>query len=287
MPRTYRDLGLRRGDSDAAQRWGGRKQALGEITPVAELQADLRSIGLLGSKPDGGFGGETETAVEAFQAAVVHGARSIDGTGAIAPVAAAPLPQDGIVDSATADIVSGLVDAGRRLTGWLVRLDSGAMAATALSDGFDRIANPSVGAADIVVDVDFASALRRLDQSARGLQVRLIVTQALRLVGDAVSGAIVPPAKKSQHLIGHAVDLNIADGDVLNNSRLYAAKKWTANAKQFADGAVAGGLRWNAKFSPVDPVHFDLQVDPNAPLWQAKYVLNQAMVALKHPIAAA
>src|SRR5262249_35550977 len=66
-----------------------------------------------------------------------------------------------------------------------------------------------------------------------------------------------------------------------------ALKKWTAKAKQFAESAVTGGLRWGAKVRQVDPVHFDLQVDTASPLWQAKYVLNQAMVALKHPIAAA
>jgi hypothetical protein len=99
-----------------------------------------------------------------------------------------------------------------------------------------------------------------------------------------VSGAVVTPVKKSQHLIGHALDCNMVDGKDWNSSATFKKKKETASAKALVKSMKGAGYRWGGDFTPLDTPHFDLKLDSNKFDYQAKFFLNQRMVSLSQQI---
>ncbi len=284
MAVSYAGLTLRHGDHDLKRRFGGAMRRDVQGNPVADLQRDLAQVGLSVGTPDGAFGGGTQRILAVLQAALRLGAQLQGPTGerrAEEPLAAR---QDGVLDAVTTAALGRLIDAGAVLTGWLLRQPVAALAATRTGAGFDRLPHPDVAKGELVLDAAFLPDLRALDGAAAARGLIILVNQVFRRQGDAVSGAIVPPSTRSQHLIGHALDLNLMDGRVVNNSALQIAGKWTPAAKDFAAHAMGLGLRWGAKFSPTDPVHFDRRVDAGAALWDAKFLLNQQQLRAKQPI---
>ena len=109
------------------------------------------------------------------------------------------------------------------------------------------------------------------------------VNQAFRVAG-AVGGAVVTPATKSQHLIGHAIDCNIQDGAVLVSSNTFAGHHETPAAKAFVRAAKAAGLRWGGDFTPVDYVHFDDLVPPDGDEFAMRYFFNQRTISKRQPV---
>jgi len=91
-----------------------------------------------------------------------------------------------------------------------------------------------------------------------------------------VPGAIVSPAKMSNHLIGHAIDCNIIDknGTLWNSGLL---KNPTGEVKEFINKVISKGIRWGGFFTPdkngkTDPVHFDDGMNIHDPIhWQEIY----------------
>ena len=51
--------------------------------------------------------------------------------------------------------------------------------------------------------------MQQMQTIAKSSQVTVYVTQAFRKDGVPVDGAIVPPASHSNHLVGHAIDMNL------------------------------------------------------------------------------
>lgn len=283
MPRAYLGFSLRKGDHDLKRRFGGQKLEGVQGDPVAALQTDLAAVGLSAGKADGAFGDTTRSRLALLQAALRHGARVL-AKGKARDEAPLAVRHDGVLDEPTAAALARLAEKGESLTGWLLRLPVSQLAATRTNSGFDRLRHDEVAKGDLVLDRDFAADLRALDAAAQQRGLVVLVNQVFRRQGDAVAGAIVKPATRSQHLIGHALDLNLQDGPVLNNSSLQIAGKWTPAAKDFAQHAQGLGLRWGAKFSPTDPVHFDRKVDPGSALWEAKFLLNQEQLRSGQPI---
>lgn len=88
-----------------------------------------------------------------------------------------------------------------------------------------------------------------------------------------VKGSIVTPAKKGNHLVYQALDGNLQH---------MVTKEWF-NSDKMGDGTGIDelccqdivkktGLRWGARFSCSDPVHFDTGLNiKNSALWRKKY----------------
>ena len=283
--KTFTDFALRRGDNDATKKWGGVTHASDAGSPVKDLQAALASVGVYDVGQDGDFGGQTETAVRRFQWNV----RTVKGrvvNGAFA--AAEPNPAinvSGVADAATAQELKKCVDAGAQATGNLVRVKVAAF--PQFIREFKHIDNPTVEADDMLVDAGFIKSLAALHKAAEDAKVKLFVTQAFRIAGAPVGGAVVTPATKSQHLIGHAIDCNILDGDERISSETFKHGQQTANAKKFVQGAKTAGLRWGGDFNTADFVHFDDFVDPNGEGYLMRYFFNQRMISKENPIPAA
>lgn len=98
-----------------------------------------------------------------------------------------------------------------------------------------------------------------------------IVTSSWRYDTD-VSGAIVEPARKGNHLVGHAFDCNFIDAaGVFWNSKKLA--KPTGPMKAFLKEVDdTPELRWGGAFNDPDSVHFDDDLNHRDPIaWLAQY----------------
>lgn|SRR5690606_4696822 len=123
-----------------------------------------------------------------------------------------------------------------------------------------------------VIDSDFEIYLDAMNDVLKDFDMEFIVTSSFRRSTN-VKGAIVPPAKRSNHMVGHAIDGNIRCKRTGKNY----------NSKKMGDGIDVDdlccaaieretGLTWGQMFSTPDPVHFDDRLNiENPKLWQAKY----------------
>jgi|GEM_PF-852025 len=130
----------------------------------------------------------------------------------------------------------------------------------------------------IECDTDFHPALERLDQYAARADVYVFVTQSLRFKDRQPSGAIVPPAKRSNHLVGHAIDMNLYMGNKnpwFNSTKL--SRKKLSSQPQAVRGFIDmvrndDTLRWGGDFVKEDPVHIDDNLYGRAPdVWMKKF----------------
>lgn len=112
-----------------------------------------------------------------------------------------------------------------------------------------------------MVDKDFIGALSRVNTYAASCGVKIWVTSSTRNLNEQVRGAIVEPASKSCHHVGHAIDMNLqCDGEHFNSKKLKksnlinlpeAIRKFIIQLRQ--DEV----LRWGGDFTEQDPVHID------------------------------
>ena len=125
------------------------------------------------------------------------------------------------------------------------------------------------------VDVDFIPHLDRLNQYALECEVNVYVTSSAREPGRSVSGAIVKPASRPNHLVGDAIDMNLQSKSGFYNSTKLRRSKFSALPREIkklinlirADET----LRWGGDFSKEDPVHIDDKLNHRNPgRWDSK-----------------
>lgn len=134
----------------------------------------------------------------------------------------------------------------------------------------------------VLADVEFFDSLQRIEQFAASDNLELFVTSSARLQGAPIGGAIVPPASRSNHLVGHAIDMNLLfkgqlfNGAALDNSNF---NNLPASIQTFIQNIRNDPtLRWGGDFN--DPVHIDDGLNLAQPLtWDAKYPIIQAELA--------
>jgi hypothetical protein len=279
--RTFTDFALRLHDSDATKVWGGHSSN-DTGTPVGDLQDALARVGVFDLKKDGAFGKDTRDALKRFQWNLRNAAFRMLGGALQARTPSNGIAVSGIADSATTAELKAWIAAGAQTTGMLVRADLSAF--PQLRDNFQTIANPSIRNGDLIVDSGFLAGLQNLDKAAASAKVTLLVNQAFRIAGAPVGGAVVTPATRSQHLIGHAIDCNIQDGATIIASHTFAQRHETAAARAFVVAAKASGLRWGGDFATVDYVHFDDFVPPNGEEFDMRYFFNQRTISKQQPV---
>lgn len=128
---------------------------------------------------------------------------------------------------------------------------------------------------EIRADVDFFSALDRINALAEQCGVKVHVTSSFRDPDRRPSGAIVPPATRSNHFVGHAIDMNlVSPSGFFNSSKLKRAElpSQPAEVRRFIELVQEDeGLRWGGDFSREDPVHIDDNLNNADPdRWQSK-----------------
>lgn len=130
----------------------------------------------------------------------------------------------------------------------------------------------------VLADLEFISHLEKINDLAAQDGLKIFVTSSTRSFGVPVNG-IVPAARRSNHLVGHAIDMNIQMGGTLFNSNaLGNFGSLPAAIKAFLT-AIRNDpvLRWGGDFSPSDPVHIDDGLNLRDPsTWSAKFPLIQS-----------
>ena len=143
---------------------------------------------------------------------------------------------------------------------------------------------------EIWVDEDFVSYLDKMNEAAQKRMITIGVTSAFRLNSDHINGAVVTPAKKSNHFVGHAIDLNlICNGMVFKSDDLSIAYQTKVPTiiqqiiKNFIAECKTDGMRYGGDFKPTetanDPVHMDsglYQRDPEK--WKELYTAYHSSI---------
>lgn len=114
----------------------------------------------------------------------------------------------------------------------------------------------------IFVHDGFVPMMEKMNTAAKDSGIVVFVTSSFRAT-SVVPGAIVPPAHKSNHLVGHGIDVNFLRGSVWYDSG--AIMKDEGLIKDFIIQLESLGFRWGGRFNPCDPVHFDDGMNVNHP----------------------
>jgi len=131
----------------------------------------------------------------------------------------------------------------------------------------------------IIIDYYFINSMNRLNSYAKQNNLTLFVTSSFRKANQKVNGAIVPPAKKSNHLAGHAIDMNIESNGKWYDSKLMRReniKNLPYNIQIFFNDIKKDKrLRWGGDFSRQDPVHIDDYLNKSHKAWAKRFNIVQ------------
>ncbi|MDN4501907.1 M15 family metallopeptidase [Alteromonadaceae bacterium BrNp21-10] len=146
----------------------------------------------------------------------------------------------------------------------------------------------------IRIDIDFIPSMKKIEELLAHHDLFMWVTSSLREPSQTINGAVVSPASLSNHLIGHAIDMNLyKDNDWYNSSRLNnidildirqqqdpnpnteeRVRRLLYDLIQAPDNLElkkgVRHLRWGGQFTPKDSVHIDDGLNVNEKM-QAEY----------------
>jgi peptidoglycan hydrolase-like protein with peptidoglycan-binding domain len=130
-------------------------------------------------------------------------------------------------------------------------------------------------------DVQFRPMLNKINALAEQADVFIHVTSSFRTTTN-VKGAIVKPATFSNHLAGHAIDMNIKYSGGFANSKVLAQFPSVPDpVRRFIQSIKDDDrLRWGGDFTDVDPVHIDDGLNQDRPKWKKRYEAMQKAVQL-------
>lgn len=134
----------------------------------------------------------------------------------------------------------------------------------------------------VTADEEFIESLRKINNYATANNVNIHITNSFREAGGKIKGAIVSPAKMSNHLAGHAIDMNVWHGE--KKDKLCSSKCLKGELPADVSGFIADirkdkCLRWGGDFKPSDPVHLDDGLNKDKEAWKARY--NATQIARK------
>jgi hypothetical protein len=131
----------------------------------------------------------------------------------------------------------------------------------------------------VIVDYYFINCMNRLNSYAKKNHLTLFVTSSFRKANQKINGAIVTPAKRSNHLAGHAIDMNIQSNGNWYDSKSMRRKNLKNLPKNiqifFNDIRKDKTLRWGGDFSRQDPVHIDDYLNKNHNAWVERFNIVQ------------
>lgn len=132
-------------------------------------------------------------------------------------------------------------------------------------------------------DVEFLPGLEKINAYAEQADVYIHVTSSFRTSSN-VAGAIVKPATRSNHMAGHAIDMNVIYDNKKKNANSAMLAKYPAvpePVKRFIKSIIDDpSLRWGGQFSAKDPVHIDDGLNGDMAKWDKRYQAMQKAVQL-------
>jgi len=135
----------------------------------------------------------------------------------------------------------------------------------------------------VQADILFVPMLKKINEYAKQADVLLYINSSFRTTTN-VQGAIVTPAKKSNHLAGHAIDMNMiyGNGTMLHSSKAGKYPDVPEPVRKFLKSIIDDpDLRWGGNFNTKDPVHIDDGLNlKNRTKWEERYKAMQRAVQL-------
>jgi hypothetical protein len=156
--------------------------------------------------------------------------------------------------------------------------ESAPAAAQVAASARTRFTGSNFTGATVIADVEFVDSLEAINRHAGNSNVQVHVTHSFRGSGQTVQGAIVTPATRSNHLAGHAIDMNVRSGGRLYTSAdLGNLQSCPQNVRNFIN-AIRNDprLRWGGDFGRSDPVHIDDGLNNDIAAWQRRFNTTQA-----------
>jgi len=128
----------------------------------------------------------------------------------------------------------------------------------------------------------FVPLLEKVNGYAEEADVDIYVTSSFRTT-TVVAGAVVKPAKYSNHLIGHGIDMNLSygDGGWANFAEMSKYPNVDPPVAKFLKAIIDDeDLRWGGEFKKKDSVHIDDGYNQNRKKWKKRYKLMQEAALL-------
>jgi len=281
---SYQHYLLRPGDSDVRHRWSGGRMMVAKGNPVAEAQTDLTKVGCYEGKISGVFDKATSEAVRRFQWNISNVDRclrkNLCGLHKLKP---AKTSATGFFDKVTNDALHHWATHHYHTTGTLCAVPI-TNYTNIVRGTLSAVPHTHATKDQMVVHRGFLDSLAAIDEAAGAADINLKINQAFRVHGAKVSGAVVKPASKSQHLIGAAIDWNIENGGkaILAKNMVYSGLP--DNVRYFIDAVKEAGLRWGGDWKKRDPIHFDREIPATGTDYDMLFFFNQRMVQQHHPL---
>jgi hypothetical protein len=123
-----------------------------------------------------------------------------------------------------------------------------------------------------IIDHDFSSAMESIGIAAWHCYVELLITNSFRKYDDILGGVVdgVTPSDMSNHLVGHAIDMNAVYRDennrrIICNSNCLSQMNPSKTVQCFLTAIKdSKPLRWGVKFNKTNPVRIDDNYNQNA-----------------------
>lgn len=123
---------------------------------------------------------------------------------------------------------------------------------------------------ECLFDSDFEPKMKLFGDKAHELGLIIWANSSFRSDSNHIKGAVVPPAKMSNHFVAHALDANLKEGDKMWSSKMLETPK--SKVLELINYSKAIGLRWGGDFAKKDTIHWDDGLNiKNAALWHQKY----------------
>lgn len=114
------------------------------------------------------------------------------------------------------------------------------------------------------LDCAFLPLIQKVNDYANKFGVKIMISgpnaSSFRFEGIVVAGAVVKPAARSNHKIGHAIDFNLVADRHYNSAALHPRQEsnWGEGVRNFINAIRKDGiLRWGGDFATTDPIHID------------------------------
>lgn len=131
----------------------------------------------------------------------------------------------------------------------------------------------------VIIDSLFVPTLNKINTIAKNNNLTVVVTHSFRKANKKLTGAIVKPAKYSNHLTGHAIDMNIVYKNKWYTSRRLRKsnlRNLPYSIQNFVNGLrKEPNIRWGGDFRSEDPIHIDDNFNSDLTKWKTRYSLCQ------------
>ncbi len=132
-------------------------------------------------------------------------------------------------------------------------------------------------------DIEFVPSLNKINMLAEQANVFIHVTSSFRTSSN-VAGAIVKPATRSNHMAGHAIDMNVIYDNKTKSANSVMLGKYPnvpEPVRSFIKSIIDDkSLRWGGQFNTKDPVHIDDGLNADMAKWDKRYQVMQKAVQL-------